>query len=556
MLKKTLLWFFLPLHCFIVLASFPLTAFPFDSEQQLLRLKEEFDSLDAYGSDTNPSDSLELVTQLLFHLEQLKAEVTLDGKNISLKDAVFYGIKNNPIIDAANSNSLQSEWEFSSVKNSWFPTLEFANGNPLFGYEYDSINTQSFIERFNSTSQSLPSAGDVTANPPLQSSSSSSDSNQSSGFTSIDTQSFSSFSTFQPGLSFSWSFFDPSRQPRINSAGKSFDQQRFLSVVAARSLVLNIQQTYYQVQSLRELIDTFTNINNINVTRLKMVRKQEAIGMLSKLDVQQAKAQLFSQLNQLINYYYLYLDRSSFLSYQIGMNNTSYALASDPIKIYSTWNDSLPDTLSHAVLYREEILASLAASESAKWSGLSIMREYLPIFKLTASSSFTLQNGLFSAPVKDVSKLYEKNKSFSNSSLGVQFIWRFFDGGVKSATAKSLYASSSRYKYDAISNKNEAIAQVRSSYSKYQSSRVAIKSALESYESASLAQLVARQRFSIGVGTITSLVQTMSQVGLSAVNLFQSFAEYNTSVAELHRYSATWPYEDILSLDTFSPLAD
>ena len=491
----------------------------------------------------------------------MKAEVTLDGVNISLDDAVLLGIKNNPIIEASNSNTLQSSWEFSAAKNSWFPTFEFANANPLFGYEYDSYDTRSFTKSLKASSQSLPSAGSSNDNASFQPSSSSFNNNNSnseefSGFTSIDTQSFSSFSTFQPGLSFSWSFFDPSRQPRINSAGKSFDQQRFLSVVAARSLVLNIQQTYYQVQSLRELIDTFTNINNINVTRLKMVRKQEAIGMLSKLDVQQAKAQLFSQLNQLINYYYLYLDRSSLLSYQIGMNNTSYALASDPIKIYSTWNDSLPDTLSHAVLYREEILASLAASESAKWSGLSIMREYLPIFKLTASSSFTLQNGLFSAPVKDVSKLYEKNKSFSNSSLGVQFRWRFFDGGVKSASAKSLYASSSRYKYDAISNKNEAIAQVRSSYSKYQSSRVAIKSALESYESASLAQLVARQRFSIGVGTITSLVQTMSQVGLSAVNLFQSFADYNTSVAELHRYSATWPYENILSSDSISPLAD
>ena len=82
-----------------------------------------------------------------------------------------------------------------------------------------------------------------------------------------------------------------------------------------------------------------------------------------------------------------------------------------------------------------------------------------------------------------------------------------------------------------------------------QTARIGVKSAQQAFESAQIAQEASRARFAVGVGDITSVVQTIQQLSASAIQLSQATLLYNTAVAELYRYSATWPADAETELD-------
>jgi outer membrane protein TolC len=70
---------------------------------------------------------------------------------------------------------------------------------------------------------------------------------------------------------------------------------------------------------------------------------------------------------------------------------------------------------------------------------------------------------------------------------------------------------------------------------------VAIQAARESYRSAVLAQDAARARFDVGVGDITSVIQAVTQLSTASNQLAGAIFNYNSSISQLYRYSATWP---------------
>jgi outer membrane protein TolC len=85
------------------------------------------------------------------------------------------------------------------------------------------------------------------------------------------------------------------------------------------------------------------------------------------------------------------------------------------------------------------------------------------------------------------------------------------------------------------------IQQVRSSFGRLATARVAYISAQQAYRSAELGQEAARARFAVGVGDITSVVQTIQQLSEATEQLAAATLSYNTALARLYRYSATWP---------------
>ena len=83
--------------------------------------------------------------------------------------------------------------------------------------------------------------------------------------------------------------------------------------------------------------------------------------------------------------------------------------------------------------------------------------------------------------------------------------------------------------------------EVRSSYGQLLTARVAFSSGQQAYRSAELAQRASRARFAVGVGDITSVVQTIQQLSEAAQQVSEATLSYNSALAQLYRYSATWP---------------
>ena len=225
---------------------------------------------------------------------------------------------------------------------------------------------------------------------------------------------------------------------------------------------------------------------------------------------------------------------------RLGLPSDAIALPDKKANLYRGWFMTLPQTVERAIESREEILASLAAAEEARWEGISKINSYLPIILLYGQGSLSMESGVINGfPGRD-NTLREQLFTTWDGAVGLGFEWTW-DGGVNAATARSDDAQEKMERSRAEMNRLKAVQQVRSSFGEYETSRVAVDSARLAYKSAQVAQEAARARYEIGLGDITSIVQTIEQLGTASVSLSDSILNYNKSVAQLYRYSATWP---------------
>jgi outer membrane protein TolC len=445
---------------------------------------------------------------LVQELSSLEAQIEQRATPVSLEQAVAQGIRANPQLQQAFAAIQQYEWQLIAAQRQWYPTLQLTNGTPFAGVQW-----QSFSQNYSFTSPTAP--------PNF--------SNNSQLF------------VFQPGVSINWNMIDPTRQPNINAAVESLRQQKLLFDVSARNLILDLQQSYYAIQASRQLIDSFRRIYAINQQQLTMLEAQRSIGLTTVLDVEATRSQLFAQLNQLVGYIRSYIDQAASLAAAMALPEDQLAIPSEPATLRGAWEPSLEQTIQQARRQREEILASLAAAESARWNGVAAIRSYLPVFGLVANGSLITnqgpertQNGGFNTNV-------DTTLTNGTAAIGIGFNWMLFDGGIQAANAQAAKAQALQQKAQSASTDLQVIQQVRSSFGRLATARVAYISAQQAYRSAELGQEAARARFAVGVGDITSVVQTIQQLSEATEQLAAATLSYNTALARLYRYSATWP---------------
>jgi len=456
----------------------------------------------------SPTTAAEEPAALVKELARLEAQITEAAKPVTLDEAIATGLRANPELLQAFSAIQQYEWQLIAAQRQWYPTLQLSNGTPFAGIQWTS-----YSQNYSSSSPTAPS----------------------------EYSNSSLWSIFQPGVAISWNAIDPTRRPNINAASESLRQQKLLFDVSARNLILDIQQSYYAIQSTKQLIDSFRRIYEINERQLAIIKAQRAIGMATVLDVEASRSQLFLQLDQLVAYTRAYIEQTASLAEVMALPAGTLATPSEPAALRGEWSMSLQQTINKAKSQREEILASLAAAESARWSGVAAIRSYLPVFQLVATGSLVANNGTQKSSNAGISSETGTNIRNGNASIGVGFTWSIFDGGIQAANAQASKAQARQQGAQAASTELQAMQEVRSSYAQLLTARIALSSAQQAYSSAGLAQQASAARFKVGVGDITSVVQTIQQLSQAAQQVSEATLSYNTALAQLYRYSATWP---------------
>ena len=451
--------------------------------------------------------------QLLIELKTLQNLIAYKSTQLSLEEAVAKGVQNNPDL-AKNFASLQAnEWQLISSKRQWNPTLILNGGTNagLFAY-----NWRTYIQ--NNYAISLP-PGSTTRTKTTQQSQN---------------------AEFSPVATLTWSFWDPSRQPSINAAQSSLLQQKYLLDQSARSLISDIQIAYFQVQRTSQLIDSFSQIYEINKKQLDILEARLAIGMVNVAEVEQQRSTLYIQLTTLVKYTNDYIQQTASLARLLSLPLETLVIPKDEAKPQGTWHKTLDETIEDALHFREDILALTSQAEALKWQGIGLLRKYLPVFSVVANGSLSASNGYpLTLLGVDPGNNYQSLRNW-NMSAGIGFNWQF-DGGQNAATAQSNFAKSRSVLAQKVITEDQAVSQVRSSFSQMQTSAVAMQASREGYRSALLAQEAARARFDVGVGDITSVIQAISQLSNASTQLASAIYNYNSSISELYRYSATWP---------------
>ena len=467
------------------------------------------------SSEEEVVPSLELVNQL----KRLQDQIKNNSKPISLPEAIKIGLQNNPDLAKAFGSIQQNEWDLIAAQRQWYPTLNITTGGaPFVGTTWDTLVKDEY---------GLP-----TEVARLR---------RKQGVFNRKTATKSQNSGINANASMSWKFIDPTRQPNINASAESLKQQKLLFDASARNLILNIQDSYFNIQSSQQNIKNFLQIYRINQQQLEMVEAQKSIGMLTVKDVEQIRTQLYSQLTQLIEYTNLYYQQASELSSQLALPANQLAIPDQPAQTQGSWKVPLAETIRMAIEQSEKIKASLAAAESANWLSVRFLRQYLPTFSLVATGILRRTDGYSGVKVDaDPANSYLIDKTW-NAGVGINFNWQIFDGGINAANAQSLKAQAQQQFSQAVSDELQVTKQVRSSFGSYQTSLVAVTTARQAYRSAELAQEAARARFEVGIDGITTVVQTLNSLGTAAQQLSRAVLSHNTAVAKLYRYSSTWP---------------
>jgi outer membrane protein TolC len=446
-----------------------------------------------------------LAQKLRSQLSSLKKSIELRSKPTTLNQALEAGLISNPQLAAEYTKIQGQQWDLIAVRRQWFPSLS-ANSSPY---------TPS--QSFNTTTQS--SSPNTTG--------------RQTGTTYTNT------SATGTQLTLGWTFFNPSRGPNINAASESLRQQQLLFDVSARNLVLQIQDSYFSLQEQQQLISSYEEILAATTRQVETTEAQFNSGVASIADVEQIRTQQYGTLTTLINAYQQLITSAAQVAKSMALPPGTLVLATEEVKPLGQWDESLQDTIAQALKFREEIQASLAASNSASWSATGLMNNYWPSFSLGASGSFSSLNETSGFPGRQSTT--SNGTSRWNSSVGVGFTWQILDGGISAANAESLKAVAQQALDQAAISQLNVTSEVEINYGKYMTNILALQSTMAQATAALSATRAVQERFAAGVTDMASVVQTLTQA-ITAANAYAiAVRSYNSAVAGLYRSSARWP---------------
>lgn len=445
-----------------------------------------------------------------------------DATEISLIDAANQALINNPLLKTYESLVMAKAWELEASKRRWFPSFSAlsSQGAPLLG------------ELFNTTTAEYPNS-----------------SGSSDFATSTYNSSYYQYSSYLDGnitADLKWEFYEPTRQPLIQSAKNKFEVSQLQTIIKARDILLAVQLAYNSAIETERLIGIYEELCKINKQEYVILRAQLRSGLIDVGSVSQQASMWLNQVSTLNNLYKANIDFASALASAIGLDPGSVILPqakhtlNQQIKV-EAWKQSLEESINLALTNREEIQAENKDAAAAEWEAIRLKNKYLPIVSLGGTVTYSRLKGYYEAPVGTDASPYYSTQSSTNATIGLGLEWKLFDGGVNYAKAKAAKAVSQSHEEMALAYELSIGEEVRKSYSARQIAALTIPSNELALQKAKESLEVARQRFETGIGNITTIVQANALVGEAAHQLINNRLNYKNADAQLYRYTATWP---------------
>ena len=484
-------------------------------EVNSIKSSPEF-SIPSLKVDLENSAQHKNILKLLDKLNVSVSEYEENAQPISIESALQRTLSFNPSLDSLRYNILSDYNVFKASKSEWYPQISAQSVNPGYGKVYTNQRTGTYPGQ---TQEDF-----------------------------IQNSIYQDQVQLAPNLIIAWKFFDLSRQPSINANFQILKQRQYLYAASVRSQLLSVQQDYYSVQASSMLINLYKPLLQNLIREYTVILAKYEPALIDLGSVSQTRAQLFLTLNQMIGYYNDLYKTSSDLANSIGASPDSLFRPNDKLTPTSAWKPSLKQTIIEAEASREEIAAALAVAKSSEELSVSLLNKYFPTFSLVATTGISSTWGSSSnSEYKERQFVNQTIKeSYTNrntSSIGVNFSWSIFDGGKNLFTSKSKKALADKYFSDVSVQRNTVAQQVRTAYSKFLTSQLQLTSASEALKSSKSAQEAALERFRVGVSDITTFIQTIQLYTNAASSYTNALRDYNTSVAQLYRYSSVFPLD-------------
>lgn len=429
-------------------------------------------------------------------LERIGDRLETTARRLSLQEAVTLGLQRQPRL-ARDYDQLQAlQWQGIAIRREWSPSLLADNDDPgLVGWrrvsERDSSNDT--LDGISLTNNLRSSAYSV------------------------------------PRLTLDWTFFEPSRTPRLRSNLAGQQAQELLFDITARDLILDIQSRYYALQRLQELEQAYRRLYKLARSLAEagggneQLRTEELALVETRVRTHDALVKTAAQLAELLS-----------------LPPGDLALPAEPLQASGSWPLDRSSTISEALALREEIRRSLAGADGLSWSARAVQSRYLPSLSLRGQLKSELENYTLQSLEAPSSTTSGGNGNLRLDG-GLQFSWRLFDGGVLSAEATALRRQADQSLQQAALDRLTVTRQVENSHASYTTSRILLDSTREQLRAARAALENSQRGFRGSANDATTVVQTIEKLRQALEAEAGAREQHNTALAELYRYSARWP---------------
>ena len=436
-------------------------------------------------------------------INEIEIDLSKRAKKISFKQAVTTALLNSPRPLQAYKNYQAAAWTAISTKRKWRPTLT------------GSITAGSSGSRFELNQ--LPKGAAWERELTLREA-----------------------SNLKPKINLNWSIFNLSRTSILNSQELATQSSSVAVRSSIRDLILRVQESYYKLQELRELENTYQLIYEICMSqynRLRQIAKTSKTN--SSEDYPDLETRALEALTLRVLTQQQVINASSTLAAEIGLAEDSFVLPSETLEPHGKWTLGLEESLENALKLNDNItIADLNAStiyEEAKSKRL----EYAPEISLEAKASY--ENEQFSIGNSASPDIRTARGLKSDYSIGAILKWKMFDSGVLAASASSLYKQASALEMQAKSERLDTARQVKSAYGEYTSQLILLPQTEEQFRAAERALTQTQNSATTSDSYQTEFIQAIGQYQSAKINNLASIERYNTSIARLHNKTATWP---------------
>ena len=398
------------------------------------------------------------------------------AQRLTLPEALATGLERNPRLASAFAQIETTRWDGVAIRREWFPSLIAGNESP--------------------------------------------------GAIGLQQQQGDSSTLISPQLNLAWTFFDPSRAPRRRANAAGLAAERFLFDVEARSLVLDIQSQYFDLQTLITLERDYADMSALVAYWSQQARDQARRGPATP-DLDQLASQEQALLILRIDTHEQVIVAASRLAESLSLPPGEIVMPAQHLTLQGDWSLDRLATIQQALRLREEIQQNLAKAQQLSWTAVATRRRYLPELAVEASGYVQAENG--------------NSTISSEAEAGVTLNWTLFDGGILSASAAAQGQQQQQALQQAALQRLSVTAQVETSYAAYINSQIVTDSAIAQLTSARQSITAASDSYAAGRADATTLLQVLGSYRSAVESYSRSLQKHNKAVAELQRYSSQWP---------------
>ena len=453
------------------------------------------------ASSARPSPNLE-DRELETLSRRYEVDLSTKALRLNLKEIASLSFKQNPRLPARQLDQRSQEWKTIQLRREWLPEL----GLNAF------IGRGRRIETIDST--------------------------RSDGVDLFEFN-FRDSGSFYPSAYLDWSLINLSRTSRLKASKAGVRSRSLLTAQEGRDLLLSLQSTYYSLQTLRQLEvvihDLYKLCRQIIAESPAEDRSDSPNNITDSLTTKALELH-----TQRIRTQQEVIRASAMLAQLAGLPGDAFILPKTPLKPSAPWSHDLASSLKLATQQRESIQIASSRADQYAWTASAAENRYFPELYLEAYASVWRER--YSLTETNKLDIVTADGISSEQYVGFGISWPLFDSGVNSAAATAGRLQAAAEQERMRQQQLIAAQQVKTAYAKYTAQLILKDNTRDQLRSAERALTGARQHYQKDPSrAVTTLIQAIDLYLSAYRDVLDNTLAFNTAVAQLHRYTSTWP---------------